>query len=69
MSNKEFIEFWSKYRDITTSVKKRYIFKRTPFAEAKASYLELLGESRRKIVDYQAQCAMALARFVLELEK
>ena len=67
MSNKEFIEFWSKYRDITTSVKKRYIFKRTPFA--KALYLELLGESRRKIVDYQAQCAMALARLVMKIEK
>ena len=47
-------------------LKKKYLFKRTPFAEAKERYMDLLADSKRKVSDYSAQCLLALARFVCE---
>jgi len=43
-------------------LKKKYLFKRTPFAEAKERYMDLLADSKRKVSDYSAQCLLALAR-------
>ena len=58
----EYIKFWAKYTDITRRVKRKYIFRRTPFEEAKELYAQLLIDSRRKPFEYQAHCAMAMAR-------
>lgn len=58
----EYDNFWSSYYDITAQLKKRYIFKRTPFAEAKEKYQILLSDSKRLPPEYAAQCELRLAR-------
>ena len=57
-------KFWVEYNEITVQLKKKYIFKRTPFATAKERYTNLLNDSKRRLPDYGAQCLLALSRFV-----
>ena len=56
-------QFWANYKDITKRLKKKYLFKRIPYAEAKDNYLKLLNDVKKFPPEYQALVVLALARY------
>eukprot|EP01095_Lingulamoeba_sp_RSL-Kostka_P018184 TRINITY_DN985_c3_g3_i1.p1 TRINITY_DN985_c3_g3~~TRINITY_DN985_c3_g3_i1.p1 ORF type:complete len:375 (+),score=77.95 TRINITY_DN985_c3_g3_i1:54-1178(+) len=57
------MDFWEDYSDITLKIRKKYVFKTTPFAEAKEEYTELLNSKAKKYgVEYTSITQLCLAR-------